>query len=67
MFANQDGELPMNSLYTELHWLPRCPKEFPDRLKPLGMSTCWELLVDEAAFEPRGEKFRITVLDRHGG
>jgi FkbH-like protein len=29
----------MNSLYTELHWLPRAPKDFSDRLKRLREST----------------------------
>lgn len=29
----------MNSLYSELHWLPRAPQEFPHRLKDLGNST----------------------------
>ena len=58
MFANHDGELPMNSLYTELHWPPRCPKEFPDRLKPLGMSTCWQLLVDEA--DPASASMKVV-------
>ena len=29
----------MNSLYTELRWLPRAPKDFSERLKRLGNST----------------------------
>jgi len=29
----------MNSLYSELQWLPRAPQEFSDRLKALGNST----------------------------
>jgi FkbH-like protein len=28
----------MNSLYSELQWLPRAPREFPERLKALGNS-----------------------------
>jgi FkbH-like protein len=32
------GILPMNSLYTELQWLPRAPEAFTARVKALGLS-----------------------------
>jgi FkbH-like protein len=34
----QQRGFQMNPLYTELHWLPRVPKDFSQRLKDLGKS-----------------------------